>query len=211
MKGLIYRDFVILRPSLKTLGLSLIAILAVFLYMNQGMLLIVAFPIMFSFLAIGNFQVDAASHWKKASRMMPITSKEIVLSRYMTSLLLYLIGIAVAVIYGYIYLSNKGVEDISYQLFRTLGIGAGLPLFYSAIFHPCAYYFKGERLEQAMIICMLIMFAVFGGVALLLKALSVDFQYRDLNLYILIFFLGSLAMFFISYVVSHAVFKNDNK
>lgn len=211
MKGLIYRDFVILRPSLKTLGLSLIAILAVFLYMNQGMLLIMVFPLMFTFLAIGNFQVDATSHWKKASRMMPMTSKEIVLSRYVTSLFLYLIGIAIAVIYGYVYLSNKGVEDVSYQLFRTLGIGAGLPLFYSSIFYPCAYYFKGERLEQAMIICMLIMFAFIGGGALLFKALSVDFQYRDLDLYILIFFLGSLAMFFISYLVSHAVFINDNK
>lgn len=211
MKGLLYRDFVILRPSLKTLGLSLIVILAVFLYLNQGMLLIVGFPMVLSFLAIGNFQVDAASHWRKASRMLPMTSKAIVLSRYMTFVILYLIGIAVSLLFGYIYLSYKDAVDIPYQLFRTIGIGAGLPLFYCAIFHPCAYYFKGERLDQTMMICMMLMFAVFGGGALLLKLVSVQFHYSDLNLYILMFFIVSLMMFIISYGISYLIFKNDTK
>lgn len=211
MKGLIYRDFVILRPSLKTLGLSLIVIVSVFLYMNLGMLLIMAFPMMLSFLAIGNSQVDAASHWRKATKTMPISSKSIVLSRYMTCVILYLIGIFISILYGYIYLSYKEVADIPYQLFRTLGIGAGLPLFYSAIFHTCAYHFKGEHLEQAMMICMLVMFAVFGGGALLLKGLLVDFQYSNLNLYILLFLLVSIVMFILSYFIAYAIFINDNK
>ena len=207
MKGLIYRDFIILRPSLKTLGLSLIAILAVFLYMNQGSILIMCFPIMFCFMAIGNFQVDAASHWGKASHVMPLSNQDIVMSRYLTLVILYLIGIAISLLFGFGYYSWKQVNDIVYEVFLAVGIGMGLPLFYTAIFYPCAYYFKGERIEQAMVVCMLIMFAFFGGGGVLLKAISIDFLETQLPLYIIVFFVISLIMFIGSFFISNYIFK----
>lgn len=202
MKGLIYRDMMILKPTLKTAFYSLPLIIAVCIYLKQGAVLMLICPLLTSFLVIGNYQLDAACKWKKASCLFPISTSKIIASRYISFMILYLIGMLLGAVIGYAYMSYRGVDDILYQLIRNMGIASGMPLFYMAIFAPCAYYFKGERLDQAMLICMVLMFLILAGGAILIKFSKSNFQYQDLNGYIFFFFLVSCFLYLCSYRIS---------
>ena len=60
---------------------------------------------------------------------------------------------------------------------------------------------------MAMLTCMILMFLIFGGGALIIKYTTISFQYTDLNMYVYVFLAISLVLFILSYFLSLKIYE----
>lgn len=209
MLGLLYRDFINLKASLKSIVLSSVFIMIIAVFLNYGMAIMIALPVLFAFSIVGSFQCDAALKWNKKCMTLPITTEKVVLARYLTFIILMLTGALFSFVFGVVYMNVTNFSQTNNHFTLQLGMAIALliPLFYSALLFPCIYYYKGEKLEMATLTCMILMFLIFGGGALIIKYTTVSFQYTDLNMYIYVFFVISFILFIISYFVSKKIYE----
>lgn len=209
MLGLLYRDFINLRASLKSIILSSIFIMIIAIFFNYGMIMVIALPVFFAFSIIGSFQNDAALKWNKKCMTLPISSGHIVLARYLTFVILMGIGALFSFVFGVIYMDVTNFTQTNHHFTLQLGMAIALlmPSFYAALFFPCIYYYKGEKLEMATLTCVILMFLIFGGGVLIIKNTTISFQYTDLNLYVYIFLVISLVLFILSYFISKKIYE----
>ena len=209
MLGLIYRDFINLKTSLRSILLSSVFIMVVSIFFDYGMIMMIALPVFFAFAITGSFQCDAALKWNKKCMTLPISAGNVVLSRYLTFTILMLIGAILSLVFGIVYMDITNFAQTNNHFTLALGMAIALlmPLFYAALFFPCIYYYKGEKLEMAMFTCMVLMFVIFGGGALIIKYTTISFQYTDLNMYVYIFLAISFILFILSYFVSKKIYE----
>ena len=76
MLGLLYRDFINLKASLRSIILSSIFIMVVAIFFNYGMIMVISLPVFFAFSITGSFQCDAALKWNKKCMTLPISAKK---------------------------------------------------------------------------------------------------------------------------------------
>lgn len=209
MLGLLYRDYVNLKQSLKTTIISTGLIVIVFVLIDYGMAVTMLLPMMLAFISIGSLQWDAALKWRKVSVILPVKQHALVLSKYIVFLVLLLIGLLAGVIFGLLYMkaTDFGLSNQHFTIGKAIALGITLPCAFGALFFPCAFYFKGEKLDMAMISCVTIMFVIIGAGALLIKYTTVDFRYEDLTTFIYASALLSALMLFLSYYISVEIFK----
>lgn len=159
MPGLIAKDFLVFKMRFNwmyRLGCVLLIIILMLLYPVQGTAYILLMLPMIGVAFLTEIvKVDEKSDWKDYIPVLPITAREIVLSRYifcglllavfgLLSLALGLVGWA----FGYLALSSL-VENYIFGLwFAVLALSFGI---------PGGYYFRNESCTGAMIgVCLLV-------------------------------------------------------
>lgn len=205
MKGLIYRDIINLKQTFKSIFVSSIFIILVACLFHYGTLVSISIPMLLTYGIAGAFQLDAAVKWHKICFVMPIKKYQIVLSRYVEFLILFVIGMLMSLIFGYLYMEITGQGTSGLE--KIVALAAFLPLFYTALFFPCVYYFKGEKMDLAVLACLIIMFVIFALGAWIIKSTTVNFQYEDLNFYIYCCLGIAIVLFLLSYFISLTIFK----
>ncbi|MDK2942114.1 MAG: type transport system permease protein, partial [Acetobacterium sp.] len=99
MKGLILKDLINLKSTFKMLGL-MIALFAV-IYIPQGNGFIFGMIIlMFAMMVVTTISYDDLAKWDAYALTMPVTRKEMVLSKYLVMALLNTLGAVLALIVG---------------------------------------------------------------------------------------------------------------
>ena len=209
MLGLLYRDFINIKASLRSIILSSIFIMVVAIFFNYGMIMVISLPVFFAFSITGSFQCDAALKWNKKCMTLPISAKNVVFARYLTFAILMGIGALFSFVFGVVYMNITNFSQTNHHFTLQLGMAIALlmPLFYASLFFPSIYYYKGEKLEMAMLTCMILMFLIFGGGALIIKYTTISFQYTDLNMYVYVFLAISLVLFILSYFLSLKIYE----
>lgn len=209
MLGLLYRDLINLKPSIKTTVISIVLLTVVFVIMEFGMAVAILLPMELAFISIGTFQWDAALSWRKAAGILPVRKEDIVLTKYIVFTIMMIAGMLLGLVFGYVYmtLTDFALSNQHFTLLKAAALGVTLPLSFATLFFPCAFYFKGEKLDMAMISCVTIMFVIIAAGALLIKYTTIDFQYSDLTGFIYASTVVSIVLFLASYFVSVWIFK----
>lgn len=209
MIGLLYRDFINLKSSLKSIVLSSIVIMVFAWFFGYGTIVIIAMPVVLAFSITGSFQCDAALKWNRHCMILPVTSGNVVLSRYLTFTIMMMIGAVISFIYGNLYMNITNFSQTNNHFTLQLGMVIALitPLLNAALFLPLIYYFRGEKLEMAALSCIVMTFLIFGGGALIIKYTTISFQYTDLNMYVYIFLAVSFILFIVSYFISKKIYE----
>lgn len=209
MLGLLYRDFINLKASLKSIVLSSVVIMVIAWFFNYGTIVIIAMPVVLAFSITGSFQCDAALKWNRQCMILPVTSGNVVLARYLIFMIMMIIGTVISFVYGNLYMSITNSSQINNHFTLELGIVIALitPLLNASLFLPSIYYYKGEKLEMAALCCIILTFLIFGGGALIIKYTTISFQYTDLNMYIYVLLAISFILFIISYFLSKKIYE----
>jgi ABC-2 type transport system permease protein len=154
LKGLIIKDLLNLKKGIGTI-LYLIIIYSFFTYTtgNSGMIIgIIAF-LMTSF-TITSMSYDDMAKWDSYALAMPISRKNIVLSKYLLSLLLGIIGTILATIcaFAIVYIKGDfwGVETILELLLTAYTVFA-ISIVYISIVIPLVYRFGVEKARILMV------------------------------------------------------------
>lgn len=96
MAGLILKDLMTIQRQLKTQAFALSFFLFMSIFMQQGLMLFTIIIFIVTFQTITALTYDEQSSWDKYANTLPISKGDIVLSKYILSILLMLFGLILA-------------------------------------------------------------------------------------------------------------------
>jgi len=96
MAGLILKDLMSIQRQIKAQAFLLIFFLFISIFMQQGLILFTLIIFIVTFQAITALTYDEQSNWDKYANTLPISKGDIILSKYILSVLLMLFGLILA-------------------------------------------------------------------------------------------------------------------
>ena len=206
MKGLLIKDFL----NLRKYGRSVILILAFYvlygLMLDNANFIIGMIVLLFSMMAITSFSYDDLAKWDKYALSLPVTRKEMVLSKYILATILSVVGALLALLATIgVSLINTPVS-INEQLLITYALFATSIIFISILL-PLIYKFGVEKSR----IMMILVFAVPTAMVFVLS--SIGFQLPTESQLMMLLYASPIiliALYSISYFISYSVYKKKD-
>ena len=219
MKGLIIKDLLNLSSYKTTLFLILI-------FCSIGMIgtdAVNAAPIfitvMIGMIVLSTFNYDEASHAEKYILALPLTRKEIVMSKYILAIVANILGSIVGILLTIIIVNIMNVirpDDLirlNYESLLVTAIGGifGVALI-QAIQIPSVYRFGAEKGRIQMFLLIFLLVLMIAGVGFLITKMGFDINIKEINHFmnrfsIPILILVSAFLYYISYKISYKIFK----
>lgn len=204
MSGLMVKDFLVFKKRFKMIfrvmsGLLLLGVIVFLPSTGAEYVALLLPPMSVAFLA-EIITTDEKSEWKKYLPTLPITHKEIVLSRYVfcailagtaTMIAVILCGIS-AIAFGQITMSSISPKILIGLFYAVMMLIIGI---------PCGYFFKGEICTGAMIATIFLL-SVFPRSILETVLLSATSP-----LFIIIVLLVTAALFYGSFRLSLLIYS----
>jgi len=203
MKGLILKDLINLKSTFKMLGL-MITLFAV-IYIPQGNGFIFGMIIlMFAMMVVTTISYDDLAKWDAYALTMPVTRKEMVLSKYLMMALLNTLGAVLALIVGIV--GNMIMrQSFSMEILVIIGVLYLVALCYGALIVPLIYQFGAEKARLVLILSALIP----TGLILLLTQMQIPLPEAINPLIYFFLLLGfTVIMVFGSYLISLRIYSN---
>ncbi len=203
MKGLILKDLINLKSTFKMLGL-MITLFAV-IYIPQGNGFIFGMIIlMFAMMVVTTISYDDLAKWDAYALTMPVTRKEMVLSKYLVMALLNTLGAVLALIVGIV--GNMIMrQSFSMEILVIIGVLYLVAFCYGSLIVPLIYQFGAEKARLMLILSALIP----TGLILLLTQMQIPLPEAINPLIYFFLLLGfTVIMVFGSYLISLRIYSN---
>jgi hypothetical protein len=147
MAGLIYKDLVNLKAQAKVMGILIILYGVIALTSDNTVMLGAMMSVLAAMLPITAMAYDDKAKWDKYAMTMPVSRKDLVLSKYFLGGGFILIAFGLNVAFN-IVVGIMAMEDIIPMALMLLGAG----LFFMAVTLPLMFKFGVEKGRTAMFI-----------------------------------------------------------
>lgn len=212
MTGLVLKDILVMRKTLKSYALFLclyllLSLLGVFdIYFVTAMI-----NVIIMMLPIGAFSYDEAAKWDRYAMSLPLSRRRIVGARYLFALFMALMAAAFGLL-AVVLLSIVG-NVVLIEALSTILTSMGVGLFITDILLPLCYKLGPERARPYLyLVVFLPLIALFGSYKLgLLDSINLSWIDQLPDVSILFVFslvpLGALAGLAVSFLVSCRVME----
>lgn len=207
MKGLLIKDILVLRKSIKT-SLPIIIFAAVYSYATDSPAYMLGMiTLIFTMMPITSMTCDDMSKWDRYALTMPISRRDIVVSKYILSILLSTVSIIVSTTITYIFIvlpkDNMDRKDLLLAAYLIFFIS----LVYVSIMLPLIYKFGVERTR----ILFIAVLAIPGILIYILYKGNLQMPSEEQLLFLLkISPFMLIIILFISAFVSNIIYKNKD-
>lgn len=159
MKGLIYKDLALIGSQGKFFIVYLLAFNVLFSFLGDGSG-IGSFAVLICFmLSINCFAYDEQCRFDKLAAASPIPAGQVVLARYLSSMILGVFGCVLTVGVGSVIQLIRG-QHAFFELLATLGVAVCLSLLFMTLLFPLFYKFGVNKSRILMlIVCVVPAFA----------------------------------------------------
>ncbi|MFJ6207672.1 ABC-2 transporter permease [Lysinibacillus sp. NPDC092081] len=205
MTALLIKDFMTIQRQMKSQASFLIIILFTAFFMQQGSLLLAVVVFIVTIQATTAITYDEHSNWDKYANTLPISKGDIVLSKYMLSFLLMIIGLVIAL--PIVFLMNYFTNNLaSTEFFLTFNITVTLSFCILALIIPIYIKFGSIKGRIALVALCFIPGFLFG----LLKEYFPDMTLSLSNLkqYMFLAPLAGLLILWLSSLISTAIYQH---
>ena len=156
MNSLILKDFISLKSYSKTLAI-IIGFFTIITFTNDepsflsGMIILIM-----SMLPITSFSYDQHAKWDLFSQTLPVSRKQLVMSKYVLGIISIIAGAILAILLNVVVLLVKSLEVDVWYLFLANSLIALVALLYLSILIPLVYKFGVEKSRLLMIVVLAI-------------------------------------------------------
>ena len=216
IEGLIIKDLLQLKTYRKTL-ISFIVIFSITPILQYtgggGTGIFNMLPIMitlgFGMFSIASFNYDEAAKADRYIKSLPISSKEIVLSKYILTIYATILGGALGILLAFIISSIFAKEYDIEIIVQALGGILGMSIV-EAIQIPCIYRFGAEKARMQIFLVMVILFVIgallVGGLIYWVQRL--DIETMKIEALMPLIFAGFTALVYkVSYNISYKIYE----
>ena len=212
MKGLLIKDLLCLKNYKKSFIVSLV--MAGFIGFvdsevgNVIGIVTIMFAFMFSAISTSTFAYDELSNSEKYILTLPVSKKDILLSKYIFSILCLLCGILMGMILGSILTLtlNGKIINLDSDLSTIMG-GFIVCSFMLCIQIPCIYKYGVEKGRVQALIFMTLIISVIIGIYFLLNKIGIIFDFSNFgNYFVIVFLIISVFMYYISFIISKKIY-----
>ena len=219
MKGLIIKDLLNLSSYKTTLFLILI-------FCSMGMIGTDAvnfaptfITVMIGMIVLSTFNYDEASHAEKYIVALPLTRKEIVMSKYVLAIVGNILGGIIGIILTIIIVNVMNVirpDDLIRLDYKGLLVTVISGIFGVALIQaiqiPSVYRFGAEKGRIQMFLLIFLLVLMIAGAGFLITKIGFDINMEEINHFmnrfgIPVLILVSAVLYYISYKISYKIFK----
>lgn len=166
MKGLLLKDFYIIRSGLLILLLTFAFIGAGMSFVISPWVLIVIFTVTLSFQSAVTVQTDKSSQWDRFSITLPVSRKQTIASKYVMYLLLSLVGLGVGTVISIVCAwFQEGFDAESLLTYSSLAIIVSL--LPGSISIPCSFWLDEEKSMIGTILAYMVTSGIIAAVVLI--------------------------------------------
>ncbi|MEY9975939.1 ABC-2 transporter permease [Lysinibacillus sp. RC79] len=204
MTALLLKDFMTIQRQIKSQASFLIIILFMAIFMQKGSLLLAVIVFIVTIQATTAITYDEHSNWDKYANTLPISKGDIVLSKYMLSFLLMIIGLVIAL--PIVFLMNHFTNNLaSAEFFLTFNLTVVLSFCILALLIPIYIKFGAIKGRIALFALCFIPGFLFG----LLKEYFPDMTLTLSNLkqYMFLAPFAGLLILWLSSLISTAIYQ----
>ncbi len=159
MIGLIVKDILTIRKYFKTVGVVFLIWCVIFIPRGSVGVLAAMFCIMTVMVAVNSMGYDEAAKWDRLALTMPLTRRELVLSKYLLMLLLGLAGCLLALLLGFA--ASFFIPVNLGEMLVTAAVSFLVALLYASIVLPFIYKLGVEKARLVMLTAFLAPYALF--------------------------------------------------
>ncbi|HEY5556892.1 ABC-2 transporter permease [Acetobacterium sp.] len=154
MKGLILKDLLNLKGTFKTLGVMMLLFTVIFIPAGNDFVFGIII-IMLAMMVITTISYDDLAKWDTYALTMPVTRKEMVLSKYLVLGILTISGAILSLIVGIIGTMIVG-RSFSMEILAIIGVVLLIALVFGSVMLPLIYKFGAEKARLMLMLCFLI-------------------------------------------------------
>ena len=222
MKGLLYKDFQLLRNSYSRNILTVLLLYAAIIILSRQLFVAYALVFLAGMYVSSTISFDEQAHWDSYARTLPVSAGQIVAAKYLLNLAFMLAAaVCTLLLLALLPLTGGSAGDtatvpLPEQLSGILGSGT-VSLLASSLTLPISYKFGGARARSCVGTAFLVLFVL---AFLLMRCLPAGFM-RDtaasLNtvgdqqvwLFLVLIFAAVLALYAASAAVCVRIYKNN--
>lgn len=202
MKGLIIKDLINLKSTLKLIGIIVLFFAAIFISQGNGFIYgIIIF--MFAMMVVTAISYDDLARWDVYALTMPITRRDIVLGKYLLMGILNSIGAVLSLIIGSLASLELGLS-LSMELFAIIGVTYLIAFIFGSLMIPLIYRFGTEKARLMLILCALTPTALF----LIIDQLGIVLpSAADPRIYLFLLLVLTIAAVLLSFSISIKIYR----
>lgn len=214
IKGLITKDILQLKSYKKTLivFIMIFALTSISGEGGIGNILAIMLTLGFGMFSMASFNYDELNKADRYILTLPLTKKEVVLSKYILVICSTVIGSIIGIILGFIltFVVNKQVPNIKELILVGLGGVLGIGLI-EAIQIPCVYKWGAEKGRIQMVIVTALVALLAGGIIFIVEKANIQLPANNIieifSKFLPLIFIGlTLIIYYISYKVSYKIY-----
>ena len=203
MKGILLKDFYIIRRQILFVSLFLIPLVVLTFFSPSSVTFLVIFIFLGSMMPTAALSYDGRSKWDKLQRMLPVSRKKIVMEKYLLGWICAGIGLALAVI-GTVVVRAFQLKKDSVPAFTILWMILFASLILEAIMIPVFLKIGPEKGS----ILMVLIFALIGGIGGALGDIIPNWHF-DLQQITAILLAAAVLGNFLSILISMHIYRNQ--
>ena len=160
MKGLLVKDFSYILKDMKTYALMLVFYVFIFSISNSGgengagvlsgMIIMLLFII-----SMNTFSYDDYNNWNRYALTMPVSRNDLVLSKYVFSLLSFVVGLVLSMVVTIGINTYNGVGDFMETISASIGVGT-VYIVYTSLMFPVLFKYGTEKARMLMMAMFLV-------------------------------------------------------
>lgn len=218
MRGLVIKDLMFFRTSWKNLLITFIGTFLLSIALGNYTLAVVVVPIYIMSSGINTFQTDEFYNTMTYTLSYPLSRKQIVLAKYLFTLLMMVISIIVGIfIYLLIlFIINPGYNGLNENMIYSLLILECASLIVDSIFYPVIYKFGCEKSRLVLMSIIMLLLGIGSVISVsvnVFELFKIDWEsiinYIQTNgVYILSIL--TVVMFTLSYFLSYKFYKKKD-
>ena len=159
MKGLILKDLLNLKSTFKMLGAMIVFFAVAFLREGNSFVFGIII-LMFAMMVVTTISYDDLAKWDAYALTMPVTRKEMVLSKYLVMAILNTLGAVLSLIVGIVG-SVIMRQSFDLEILAIIGIIYLVAFIFGSVIIPLIYKFGTEKARLMLFLCALIPTALF--------------------------------------------------
>ena len=211
IKGLITKDILQLKSYKKTLIIFIMIFALTSISAQDGVenMLVIMLTLGFGMFSMASFNYDEFNKADRYILTLPLTKKEVILSKYILVICSTVIGSVIGILLSYIviFAMNKQVPNIEEIISIGLGGIFGIGII-EAIQIPCVYKWGAEKGR----IQMLILTAVLGAILCIVAKADIQLPANNIlnifNTFLPLIFIGlTIIIYYISYKVACKIYN----
>lgn len=215
IKGLIIKDILQLKNYRKTLVVFILIFMLVSISEIDGIgnMLALMLTLAFAMFSMASFNYDELNKTDRYILTLPITRRQVVLSKYIFVIYSTLIGSIIGTVIGFILTSlvNKQISNIGEII--TIGLGGmmGIGLI-EAIQIPCIYKWGAEKGRIQMVLITALVIALTGVIEFIVKKVNIQFPVNNFfdifNKFLpVIFIVTTIIIYYISFKIAYKIYN----
>ena len=162
MKGLLLKDYYLIRDGMVILLLTFVAVGAGLAFLTSPWVLIVVAGATMSFQGAMTVQSDRSTQWDRFSAVLPLPRSTAVSEKYVLYLLLCALGMALGLAVGGIAAVLGRAPDPE-ELYLYASTAVIVCLMTGSVNLPCTFVLTAEKSLAGIILCDILVSALFAG------------------------------------------------